>query len=30
MIADVMLVVSVIAFAVAVKEIHYYFKEVGK
>lgn len=30
MIADVMFVASVIAFAVAVKEIHSYFKEVGK
>lgn len=30
MIADVMLVASVIAFSVAVKEIHSYFKEVGK
>lgn len=30
MIADVMLVSSVIAFAVSVKEIHSYFKEVGK
>lgn len=30
MIAGVMLVASVIAFAVAVKEIHSYFKEVGK
>lgn len=30
MITDVMLVASVIAFAVAVKEIHSYFKEVGK
>lgn len=30
MIADVMLVACVIAFAVAVKEIHSYFKEVGK
>lgn len=30
MIADVMLAASVIAFAVAVKEIHSYFKEVGK
>jgi hypothetical protein len=30
MIADVMLVSSVIAFAVAVNEIHSYFKEVGK
>lgn len=30
MIADVILVASVIAFAVAVKEIHSYFREVGK
>lgn len=30
MIADVMLVASVIAFAVAVKEIRSYFKEVGR
>lgn len=30
MIADVMLVASVIAFAVSVKEIYSYFKEVGK
>lgn len=30
MIADIMLVASVIAFVVAVKEIHSYFKEVGK
>lgn len=30
MIADVMLVASVIAFSVAVREIHSYFKEVGK
>lgn len=30
MIADVMLVASVIVFAVAVKEIHSYFKEVDK
>ena len=30
MIADVMLVASVTVFAVAVKEIHSYFKEVGK
>lgn len=30
MIADVMLVASVIAFAVAIKEINSYFKEVGK
>nr|DAQ05438.1 MAG TPA: hypothetical protein [Caudoviricetes sp.] len=30
MIADVMLVASVIAFAVVVKEIRSYFKEVGK
>lgn len=30
MIEDVMLVASVIAFAVAVKEIYSYFKEVGK
>lgn len=30
MIADVMLVASVIAFAVAVKEIRSYFKEVSK
>ena len=30
MIADLMLVASVITFAVAVKEIHSYFKEIGK
>ena len=30
MIEDVMLVASVMVFAVAVKEIHSYFKEVGK
>lgn len=30
MIADVILVASVIAFAVAVKEIYSYFNEVGK
>jgi hypothetical protein len=30
MIADVILVASVIAFAVAVKEIRSYFNEVGK
>ena len=30
MIADVMLVASVITFAVVVKEIRSYFKEVGK
>ena len=30
MIADVMLVASVITFAVAVKEIPSYFKEIGK
>ena len=30
MIADVMLVASVIVFAVVVKEIRSYFKEVGK
>lgn len=30
MIADVMLIASVITFAVAVKEIRSYFKELGK
>lgn len=30
MISDVMLVASVITFAVAVKEIRSYFKEIGK
>lgn len=30
MIEDVMLVASVIVFAVTIKEIHSYFKEVGK